>query len=142
MTDYLRTYGMTAHELTMTMVRDVATSRSKVAMTRQGSFGLIPAEVATNLSLVFTEVVQNALEHGLGEAPGEVVVRAGQRDGQLVVEVENDGTALPDDFSVAASGSLGLSIVTTLVADLDGTFEMAPRPSGGGSRARIVVPLA
>ena len=105
-------------------------------------FGLIPAEVATNLSLVFTEVVQNALEHGLGEAPGEVVVRAGQRDGQLVVEVENDGTSLPDDFSVAASGSLGLSIVTTLVADLDGTFEMAPRPSGGGSRARIVVPLA
>ena len=126
----------------MTMVRDVATSRSKVAMTRQGSFGLIPAEVATNLSLVFTEVVQNALEHGLGEAPGEVVVRAGQRDGQLVVEVENDGTALPDDFSVAASGSLGLSIVTTLVADLDGTFEMAPRPSGGGTRARIVVPLS
>lgn len=125
----------------MTMVRDVATSRTKVAMTRVGSFGLIPADVATNLSLVFTEVVQNALEHGLGDAPGEVVVRASQRDGRLTVVVENDGADLPPDFSLARSRSLGLSIVTTLVADLDGTFDMEPRPGGGGTLARIVVPL-
>ena len=126
----------------MTMVRDVVSSRSKVAMKREGSFGLIPAEVATNLSLVFTEVVQNALEHGLGDAPGEVVVRAAQRNGRLSVDVDNDGADLPADFSLTESRSLGLSIVTTLVADLDGTFEMAPRPGGGGTRARIEVPLS
>ena len=126
----------------MTMVRDVATSRSKVAMTRVGSFGSIPADVATNLSLVFTEVVQNALEHGLADAPGEVIVRPSQRDGVLRVDVENDGEDLPAHFTLEQSRSLGLSIVTTLVADLDGTFEMEPREEGGGTRAKITIPLA
>ncbi|HHU39677.1 MAG TPA: ATPase [Propionibacterium sp.] len=126
----------------MTMVRDVATTRTKVAMTRVGSFGHIPADVATNLSLVFTEVVQNALEHGLGDALGEVIVRAAQDDDKLTVDVENDGADLPPGFSLQESRSLGLSIVTTLVADLDGTFEMGPRPGGPGTRARVVVPLA
>ena len=125
----------------MTMVRDVASSRSKVAMTRVGSFGCMPADVATNLSLVFTEVIQNALEHGLGDAPGEVIVRPSQSDGQLRVDVENDGAPLPDDFSLESSRSLGLSIVTTLVADLDGTFEVVTRPGAEGTRARIVIPL-
>ena len=125
----------------MTMVRDVASSRSKVAMTRVGSFGSMPADVATNLSLVFTEIIQNALEHGLADAPGEVIVRPSQSDGVLRVEVENDGEDLPSDFSLKHSRSLGLSIVTTLVADLDGTFQMEPREEGGGTRARITIPL-
>ena len=125
----------------MTMVRDVASSRAKVAMTRVGSFGCMPADVATNLSLVFTEVIQNALEHGLGDAPGEVLVRPSQRNGVLRVDVQNDGRTLPDDFSLDDSRSLGLSIVTTLVNDLDGTFEMTPGPDGEGTLARITIPL-
>lgn len=125
----------------MTMVRDVATTRSKVAMTRIGSFGSIPADVATNLSLVFTEVVQNALEHGLGDRPGQVVVTADQREGVLSVEVANDGETLPPGFSPGSSHSLGLSIVTTLVADLDGTFVMERGPEGVGTLAKLEIPL-
>ncbi len=125
----------------MTMVRDVATTRSKVTMTRIGSFGNIPADVATNLSLVFTEVVQNALEHGLGDRPGHVVVTAEQRDGTLRVEVANDGETLPPGFTPGSSHSLGLSIVTTLVADLEGTFDMERAPEGEGTLAKLVIPL-
>lgn len=125
----------------MTMVRDVATSRSMVTMTRIGSFGNVPADVATNLSLVFTEVVQNALEHGLGDRPGHVVVTAQQCDGYLSVEVANDGETLPPDFTMDSSHSLGLSIVTTLVADLDGTFAMELSPDGVSTLAKIGIPL-
>jgi len=124
----------------MTMVRDVATTGSKVEVKRIGTFGLIPADVATNLSLVFTEVLQNALEHGLGEEEGRVTVRPVQEESRLVVDVCNDGRPLPEDFSLVGTGSLGLSIVTTLVADLEGTFTIATMP-GGGTRARISIPL-
>ena len=112
-------------------------------MVRKGfkKFGNIPADVATNLSLVFTEVVQNALEHGLGDRPGHVVVTAGQADGMLSVEVRNDGASLPPDFELASTRSLGLSIVITLVADLHGTFEIEPGPGGEGTTARIEIPL-
>jgi len=125
----------------MTMVRDVASSHTMVTMTRVGSFGLIPAAVATNLSLVFTEVVQNALEHGLGDQPGKVIVRPLQRDGRLVVTVENDGEPIAADFSLGRITSLGLSIVATLVAELHGEFSMEARDGRPGTRARIDIPL-
>ena len=125
----------------MTMVRDVASSRSKVQVRRLGSFGSVPADVATNLSLVFTEVVQNALEHGLRGEAGQVTVRPIQEEGTLVVDVLNGGQPLPEDFSLAKERSLGLSIVTTLVADLDGSFEISSLPDGQGTRARIRIPL-
>lgn len=126
----------------MTMVRDVATSRSRVEVRRSGSFGQVPADVATHLSLVFTEIVANAIEHGLGEGRGRVLVRPWQEDGRLIVDVINNGEPLPDDFTLQGSKSLGLSIVETLVADLDGSFEMGALGEGFGTRARLVVPLA
>lgn len=125
----------------MTMVRDVATSHKRVEMRRVGSFGDVPAEVATNLSLVFTEICQNAIEHGLGTGEGHVVVRPAQEDGRLILDVVNDGEPLPDDFTLEGSKSLGLSIVTTLVTDMGGTFEMASLGEGFGTRARLVIPL-
>lgn len=125
----------------MTMVRDVATTKHRVQMRREGSFGFVPADVATNLSLVFTEVCQNAIEHGLAGGRGRVLVRPEQTNGVLTVDVLNDGASLPPDFALEDSKSLGLSIVTTLVADLGGTFEMESLGEGFGTRARLRIPL-
>lgn len=123
----------------MTMVRDVASSSARVSMTRQGSFSHVPAEVATNLALVLTEVCQNAIEHGIQDGPGTVVVRARQELGRLIVEVQNDGTPLPDTFDLRQAMSLGLSIASTLVEDLGGSFGMFPIPEG--TVARISIPM-
>jgi two-component system, sensor histidine kinase PdtaS len=106
------------------MVSDVAATTGKVRVIREGSFGSVPADVATSLSLVLTELCQNAVEHGLGSKSGQVLVRPRQEDGQLLVEVENFGEPLPADFDLANSTSLGLSIVSTLVADLGGDFSL------------------
>ena len=85
--------------------------------------------------------MQNALEHGLRDQPGEVIVRPLQRDGRLVVTVENDGEPIASDFSLGRITSLGLSIVATLVAELHGEFSMEAREGRPGTRARIDIPL-
>jgi two-component sensor histidine kinase len=108
-------------------------------MVREGSFGYVPADVATSLSLVLTELCQNAVEHGLREQSGEVLVRPLQQDGELVVEVRNLGEPLPDGFKISNSTSLGLSIVSTLVADLGGTFTLASDETA--TTATVRVPL-
>ncbi|MFV0406109.1 MAG: sensor histidine kinase [Propioniciclava sp.] len=123
------------------MVRDVAARGTGVGVARQGTFGSIPAETATHLSLVLTEVVQNALEHGLAQQGGRVVVSVERHGGSLAVDVTNDGAPLPADFSVADDHNLGLSIVVTLVRDLQGTFEIVSLPDSGGTQARLRLQL-
>jgi two-component sensor histidine kinase/putative methionine-R-sulfoxide reductase with GAF domain len=84
---------------------------------------------ATALALVFSELLQNALEHGAGD----VRIELARRDGDVVLAIADDGPGLDD----SASGT-GLSIVRALVRDeLQGTFELRGE---GGTRAEVVFP--
>ncbi|MDR0782186.1 MAG: histidine kinase, partial [Propionibacteriaceae bacterium] len=64
-------------------------------------------------------------------------------DGSLEVLVIDNGVGLPEGFSVTDSArtSLGLSIVTTLLQDLHGEFDLVPNPDGVGARAIVRFPL-
>lgn len=98
-----------------------------------GSFGVLSSEDATSLAMVLGELVQNAVEHGLGERGGTVTVQA-QRDGSaLEVWVTDDGSGLERDPANAPvrSGGLGTQIVTTFVQDLRGSIEWDAGPNGG-----------
>jgi two-component sensor histidine kinase/putative methionine-R-sulfoxide reductase with GAF domain len=84
---------------------------------------------ATALALVFSELLQNALEHG-GDS---VLVELAQRDGDVMLAIADDGTGIADD-----AGGTGLSIVRALVRDeLRGTLDLH---SNGGLRAEVVFP--
>jgi two-component system, sensor histidine kinase PdtaS len=81
---------------------------------------------ATALALVFSELLQNALEHGAGA----VRIELARRDGDVVLAIADEGAGTDG----APSGT-GLSIVRALVADeLHGTFAFA------GARAEVVFP--
>ncbi len=82
--------------------------------------------------MVLTEVLQNALEHGLAGGGGMLEVWAERNGPRLLVVVTDDGAGLPEGFDSATAGNLGLQIVRTLVGgDLGGTFDLAPAPPGG-----------
>ena len=123
------------------MLATVATTESAATVHRVGSFGTVSADVATSLSLVVTELCQNAIEHGLGRGPGHVDVVAEDLGERVRVRVIVEGKPLPDDFDLASSSSLGLSIVQTMVSDLGGEFRLGPHPEGlEGTCAEVVVP--
>lgn len=123
------------------MVGDVSAAQGQVVVVREGSFGLVPADAATSLSLVMTELCQNAVEHGLASSSGTVRVLPHRDGAELVVDVVDDGRGLPHDRDNLGRGSLGLSIVTTLVEDLAGEFDLGNNPDGPGTRARVRIPL-
>ena len=84
---------------------------------------------ATALALVFTELFQNALEHG----GAHVSIALSRRDGDVVLTIADDG----DGIRGASSGT-GLSIVRALVRDeLNGEIALE---SNGGLRAEVVFP--
>jgi len=102
---------------------EVATRDVPVRTERRGSFGRLRAEDATALAMVVTELVHNAIEHGLAGTGGVVRVEAvrsrDDHDEFLTVTVTDDGSGLPAGFDPAAAG-LGTQIVSSLVQDLRG----------------------
>jgi two-component sensor histidine kinase/putative methionine-R-sulfoxide reductase with GAF domain len=86
---------------------------------------------ATALALVFSELLQNALEHG----GSSVEVELARRNGEVVLAIADNGVGLGD--GELGSGT-GLSIVRALVRDeLRGTLSLQ---SEGGLRAEVVFP--
>lgn len=128
------------------MAGEVSAPEARVTPRLVGEFGLLPALVATPLALVLTELLQNALQHGLSHHPGDAMpgsleVSAIRAPGRLTVTVSDNGTGLPDDFDLDSSSSLGLQIVRTLVlTELNGRLDIEPR-CGGGTRVLVELPL-
>ena len=98
-----------------------------------GDGGRIPAHTATPLSVVLTELLQNAVDHGFpeGSRGGDVAVSLAHTRGQLHVEVVDNGRGVEPGFDLDATTGLGLSIVRTLVTtELNGTISMRPADPG------------
>ncbi|GAB2866891.1 PAS domain-containing sensor histidine kinase [Actinoallomurus bryophytorum] len=125
----------------MAMAGEVSAPETRVRPKRIGGFGVLPAAIATPLAMVLTELLQNALEHGLTDNSGllEVVItRSGER---LGVVVADNGVGLPEGFDVESAASLGLQIVRTLiVGELGGVLELRRR-DGGGTEVTLDIPL-
>jgi two-component sensor histidine kinase len=97
----------------------------------QGDGGRLPATIATPLSVVLTELLQNAVDHGFpeGSEGGTVVVDLGGDDDEIAIRVVNDGRGLDPGFDLNGATGLGLSIVRTLVTtELNGSISIR---SGG-----------
>lgn len=94
-----------------------------------GDGGRLNAAVVTPLSVVLTELLQNAIDHGFpdGTGGGNVVVRLSRDDQGLHITVTDDGRGIAPDFDLSHATGLGLSIVRTLVTtELAGTIDMRP----------------
>ena len=84
---------------------------------------------ATALALVFSELLQNALEHG-GDS---VQIELAQQNGEVLLAIADDGSGIEAD----ASGT-GLSIVQALVRDeLQGRLDLT---NDAGTRAEVIFP--
>ncbi len=106
----------------------------------KGDGGRIPASIATPLSVVLTELLQNAVDHGFpeGSPGGAVTVRLVNSGQQLDLAVIDDGRGVDSGFKLEDATGLGLSIVRTLVTtELNGTISMRPLTADDAIAASI-----
>ncbi|HUZ23102.1 MAG TPA: histidine kinase N-terminal domain-containing protein [Streptosporangiaceae bacterium] len=140
------------------MAGEVSAPEVRVSPQLRGKFGMLPAAIATPLALVLTELLQNALQHGLTRpsadgaqsppgpevpvvATGTLLLTAERSADRLTVFVVDNGVGLPADFDLDKADSLGLQIVRTLVvAELGGRLEIGPN-EGGGTAVQVELPI-
>ena len=111
-----------------------------------GDAGSVPAEIATPMAVVLTELLQNAVEHAFPESRGAtdqcVVVELANDGEALTVRVRDNGVGLPENFSTHTMSSMGISIIKHLVtSQLGGVLRFHANPEGRGAEVELTVPL-
>ncbi|BDZ65831.1 sensor histidine kinase [Agromyces mangrovi Wang et al. 2018] len=121
------------------LVAEVAAAHNTTAHPkRTGTFGVLPSAYATPLALALTELVTNAVEHGLDGQEGDVEITAERTTDTLTVEVRDTGSGLPEG---KVGEGLGTQIVRTLIqGELGGTIDWHT-VVGAGTEVTISVPM-
>ncbi|WP_029146320.1 sensor histidine kinase [Microbacterium luticocti] len=121
------------------LVAEVAAGAGTKAKTHTtGRFGTLPSEYATPLALALTELVTNAVEHGLAGQEGDVEIIADRTDDRLEVRVRDSGVGLPEG---QVGQGLGTQIVRTLIqGELGGSIDWHTL-QGQGTEVTIDIPL-
>jgi two-component sensor histidine kinase len=113
---------------------------SELEISRNGVVGSLESRIATPLALVITELIYNALEHGLATEGSKLDINIDRRDKKVVVTITDDGVGLPAGFTLAESSNLGLQIVRTLTEnELRGTLRLIS--SEDETRAELEFPV-
>ncbi|HEY9497837.1 MAG TPA: histidine kinase N-terminal domain-containing protein [Terrimesophilobacter sp.] len=121
------------------LIAEVASNHNtRVHPKFSGSFGELPSAYATPLALALTELVTNAVEHGLAGREGEVEIVAKRTDETLSVKVRDNGVGLGEG---KVGTGLGTQIVRTLIqGELGGTIDWHTI-MGSGTEVTIEIPL-
>jgi len=113
---------------------------NEIQIKKVGEFGLISSMVATPLALVLTELIHNALEHGLSTSGDLVELRINRQAASMTITVTDNGAGIPNDFSLELNTNLGLQIVQTLTKnELAGKIEFIKQNIG--TQVQISFPL-
>lgn len=123
---------------------ELASQNQKITIDFVGKFGMLAAQDATPLSLVLTELVTNAVEHGFEDKEsGHIKISVGRGGDNLNIIVEDDGDGIDSEAShgmARPSGSgLGTQLINTFVTnDFGGTVRWEQRHEGG---TRVVLDI-
>ena len=75
--------------------------------------------------LILNELVSNSLKYAYpASQKGKIIIGVKENEGKLQLSVEDFGVGLPEKFDIENSDSLGLSLVFTLVDQLDGQLSL------------------
>jgi two-component sensor histidine kinase len=119
---------------------DLSSRMNELVITRTGFLGSLDPTIATPLSLVVTELIHNALEHGLEHGGSSLEIALERSAKHAHISIIDDGVGLPDGFDLATSSNLGLQIVRTLTEnELKG--ELILQSTNDKTVARLTFPI-
>jgi two-component sensor histidine kinase len=87
---------------------------------------------AVPVGLIINEIATNAIKHGFRadeQACFTVEMGLNEEESAYCLTVGNSGNPFPEEIDLDSPQSLGMQLITTLVAQLGGTVELRKRPS-------------
>ena len=124
----------------VTHALELSPRTGELKIARTGELGSLDPRIATPLSLIVTELIHNALEHGLADSGANLTIEVSRLDGSAQIVIFDDGIGLPEGFTISESANLGLQIVRTLTEnELKGTINLLR--TSRGTEAQLNFPI-
>jgi two-component sensor histidine kinase len=124
----------------VTHALELSPRMGQLSIERKGQLGSLESRIATPLSLVVTELMHNALEHGLYESGTRLTIELQRYSNEGLITISDDGVGLPEGFDLSTSSNLGLQIVRTLIEnELKGELKLESTQQG--TQAKLRFPL-
>jgi two-component sensor histidine kinase len=94
----------------------------------------LPTKIGIPLSLIVNELVTNAIKHGRGR----ITVTLAPSGKHHALSVCNDGAGLPEGFDPTASKGLGMTLVSSLAAQIGGELRIDRGDDGDCTRFTVL----
>jgi len=80
---------------------------------------------AIPLGLILNEIITNSMKYGFpGDLKGKVFIDLSKKGKTYTLRVGDDGVGLPEDLDIEKTDSLGMQLITNLISQIDGEFEL------------------
>jgi len=112
-----------------TLIQSYSAEPERVALHIHVEEVRLPIDAAIPCGLIVGELISNALKHAFadGRAGAIWIEFTHDWDNHATLTVRDDGMGVPDNFSFAATGTLGVQLVYLLTGQLGGTVELVYR---------------
>jgi PAS domain S-box-containing protein len=114
-------------ELVDNLVTSYLTDRSSVKMELDIEDIEFDIDTGIDVGLIINELISNSFKYAFpkdftGEKKISVAIKKNEKTGKVLMLIQDTGIGIRSDFDLAASESLGLQLVDTLVQQFEGTI--------------------
>ena len=91
----------------------------------------VSTKTAMTLGLIINEIATNAIKHGFcekEEAVFTIEMKKDTENNQYELTLSNTGNLFPEDIDIESTETLGLRLINTLVAQIEGTIKLKKKP--------------
>ncbi|WP_407355149.1 histidine kinase dimerization/phosphoacceptor domain -containing protein [Methanolobus sp. WCC5] len=102
-----------------------AINKEKIQVKMDVDPTFLDMDTAIPLGMIVNELVSNSFKHAFKQGKeGEIHVDLTLEGGRLTLTVGDNGVGFPENIDFRETDSLGLQLITTLTAQIDGTIEL------------------
>jgi PAS domain S-box-containing protein len=101
----------------------ITSSKIRISVNAENIF--LPMETAISCGLIINELVTNSIKHAFQQGvQGEVIIDMKYNDeSKFILSVKDNGIGLPDNISVEAPRTLGITLIQSLTRQIDAKLE-------------------
>ena len=101
---------------------------------------LLEEEIMTKVGLIINEAVTNVYKHAfITLQKGTIIVRVNKQNGNLLIQIQDDGIGLPSEVDITKIDSLGLQLIRDFATRLKAEFSITS--AHPGTLVQLKIPL-